>query len=215
MAGMAGSQKLSLHSSGICRQAYTQEEMSDTSESDRVHARWRRRTKPYDGITYALVVGFPSDFLSTSLKLEPKQVRWIPASPLGGTTLIEFVFNTLGPDSIENFAQRHGRTIVDYAVLPNGEMFVVTWLHTEWRGEAFTIPGIFGYAGNYVVSRHDPLNTGRPARFTLFLPPERGRQHMHVDEFGAYAAPAGLMLNEPMGRFTPNPGSVRRGRLKR
>jgi DNA-binding Lrp family transcriptional regulator len=40
-----------------------------------------------------LEVGFPADYLSTSIELPKKAVTWIPAAQAGGATVLEMVFS--------------------------------------------------------------------------------------------------------------------------
>ena len=199
--GMGGIEKFSFHASGTCRHAFTQEEGPAFPGQDRAQSKWRRVTGPTDEIVFALVARFPSDFLSSALKAGTKPVRWVAPAPRGYATVIEFVFTRLSELEMHALAARHGRQIIDQTTLPNGEVFVTTRLHAPWNGEPFTIPGAFDREGQYVVSRHDPDNTGRPARFTMFIEPTN-ELPMCVDEFGAYAAPLNMQFSEPMAQFT-------------
>jgi hypothetical protein len=200
--GMGGIQKFSFHKSLICRHAFTKQEGPADGEDDRVIHKWRREIAPQTGgIVYALVARFPSDFLSTALEKERKTVTWLPAAISGHATVVEFVFSALGRDATYALAQSSGRTIVSYTAIPNGEAFVVSWVHEKWNGEPFTFPGIFDRDDQCVISKYDPTNSGRPNRFTLFLDPT-DNQPMIVDEFGAYFAPLDTQFVEPMGSFT-------------
>jgi hypothetical protein len=171
-AGMAGVEKFSFHGSGICRQAFTKEEGPADGERDRVLHRWRRMVPvPAGGLVQVLTARFPSDYLSTSLRPERKSVEWLPRAASGSATLIDFAFSGAGEETTRIMAKSTGRTIVSFTNLPNGEAFVVTWMHHPWNGESFTMPGLFDKPDQYVVSKSDPSGSGRPAGFTLFIDP--------------------------------------------
>jgi hypothetical protein len=210
--GMGGIEKFSFHKSLICRHAFTEQEGPADGDDDRVMQKWRRVLAPANGLVYALVARFPSDYLSTTLKQERKTVAWLPAAISGYATVVEFVFSGFGEDSTYALAKSSGRTIASYTALPNGEAFVVSWVHEKWNGESFTVPGLFDREAQYVISRQDPMKSGRPTRFTLYIDPTN-EQPMVVDEFGAYPAPLDMQFDEPMGSFT-NRVVKKRGKMK-
>ena len=210
--GLGGIQKFSFHKSLICRHAFTEQEGPADGDDDRVLKKWLRVSAPANGMVYALVARFPSDFLSTALKPESKAVTWLPAAPPGHSTVVEFVFSGLSEQEIDALAQTSGRSVVSYTALPNNEAFVVTWLHHKWDREPFTFPGVFDRNDQLVISKHDPLNTGRPVRFTIFSGPTNN-QPITVDEFGAYYGPLDMQFDEPMGSFT-NRQVKKRGKAK-
>ena len=202
--GLGGVQKFSFHSSTICRHAYTREEGPANGETDRVIQRWQRLPAPLTGIAYVLIARFPSDVLSTALDSERKTIKWLPAAAPGHATHVEFVFTALSEEAILAMAKSAGRSVVSYTTLPNGEAFVVSWVHAKWDREWFTFPGAFDREDSqYVISRHDPTSSGRPSRFTLFIDPTP-EHPMLVDEFGAYSAPLDMKFDEPMGSFARN-----------
>lgn len=169
--GLGGVQKFSFHKSLVCRHAFTEQEGPAEGDDDRVLSKWRRVSAPANGIVYALVARFPSDFLSTALTAENKAFTWLPAAATGHATVVEFVFSGLSEQEVNALAQASGRTVVSYTKLPNNEAFVVTWVHESWEGKPFTVPGAFDRNDQLVISKHDPLHTGRPVRFTIFIAP--------------------------------------------
>jgi hypothetical protein len=92
------------------------------------------------------------------------------------------------------------REVLSYSKLPNGEAFVVMKTTGEWTGEDFVAPGIINDDKQYVVSREDPENTGRPGRLSMFVPHEVG--FLQVFEYGAYQVPLEATFSKPMGRLT-------------
>lgn len=205
--GTAGIEKFSFHRSGICRRAFTKEEGPADGEVDRVLHRWGRVTPvPLGHLVQVMTARFPSDYLSTALKPERKETTWLPRAIPGSATLVDFAFSGAGEKTTRAMAESTGRRIVSYTDLPNGEAFVVTWMHHEWNGESFTAPGLLGTPGQYVV------NSGRPARLALFLEPTKARPIMLVDEYGTYSAPLDAEFSEPMGSLTSQK-VTKRGKL--
>jgi hypothetical protein len=197
--GMGGIEKFSFHRSLICRHAFTEQEGPADGDDDRVMQKWRRVLAPTNGLVYALIARFPSDYLSTALKNERKTVVWLPAAISGHATVVEFVFSGCGEDGTYALAKSSGRMIVSYTPLPNGEAFVVSWVHEKWNGESFTVPGLFEIETQYVISRQDPMMSGRPTRFTLYIDPTNERP-MIVDEFGAIQHHSTCNLMNQWGR---------------
>ena len=213
-AGMGGTEKFSFHGSGICRRAFTKEEGPADGEADRVLGRWNRVAPvPPGGLVQVLTARFPSDYLSTALKPERKIVQWLPHAAKGSATLIDFAFCGSNEEAIRRAAESTGRTIVSFTTLPNGDAFVVTWMHHPWNGESFVAPGLFDRTDQYVISKSDPSGTGRPARFTMFIDPT-SEHPMLVDEYGAYTAPLDTEFSEQMGSFSRQK-VIKRGKLNK
>jgi hypothetical protein len=201
--GVGGVEKFSLHSSGICRLAFTKEEGPAEGENDRVIARWARISAPAtNSIVYGLIARFPTDYLSTALAPEPKKVTWIPPAQSGLVTALHFVFSRTSADMLEEMLTSSGHTLISYTVLGNGEAFIVSAAHQDWiGGEDFTIPGALDPKKEYVISTEDPDGTGRPARFTRYENPNEQWSMMIASEFGAYPVPLGTKFSKPMGTF--------------
>jgi hypothetical protein len=105
--------------------------------------------------------------------------------------------------AVQRLALEANRSIISFTRLPNGEAFVVAWHHQDgWAGENFTVPGALFPDREYVISTHDPGNTGRPARLTMYLPPTAQHPTMIADEYGAYHVPLGTQFSTPMGKLT-------------
>lgn len=204
--GMGGIHKFSFHSSGICRLAFTEHEGPGEGEVDRVIHRWRRvKAPPSGGIVYSLIARFPTNYLSTALKVETKKVNWIPSASSGQATALDFVFSRAEKHVLDELAKSAGRTIFSFTRLPNGEAFVASWSHQDWiGGEDFTVPRVFDADIEYVISTDDPNHTGRPARFTMYQEPNDRRPTMIADEYGAYIVSLGTRFPKPMGMLSRN-----------
>jgi hypothetical protein len=198
-SNMGKVQKFSFHKSLKCRLAY-HEHTKPATIDDRAIEKWERLPTPSAGISYALVAIIPTDTLSTVLAEEKKEVLWVEAASVGRTTVLEFVFSR---EDYETTSARAGdslRQILSYSKLPNGEAFVVTRTTGEWTGEDFVAPGLINDDKQYVVSREDPENTGRPGRLSMYVHHEVG--FLQVFEYGAYQVPLDAKFSKPMGRLT-------------
>jgi hypothetical protein len=205
--GMKGIEKFSFHQTGDCRRAFLDKVGPADGETDRVIQRWWRPAPvPAGMLTQVVSLRIPSEYLSTTALTydERKSITWIPPAPNGGATLIDFAFSGTSDSATREMAGATGRTVVSLTRLPNGDAFVVTWVHCEWPHESFTVPGLFNQPGQHVISRSDPLKTGRPVRFMRFIDPTPEWPIMTIDEFGAYPAPLDMEFSEPMGSFNPN-----------
>jgi len=198
IAHHAGRSKFSFHSSGICRDAFTKEEGPGDGEDDRVISRWiRSQAPPAPGLAYALLLRFPSDYLSSALPRPLKTVTWVPSAPAGGSTTFEFFYSRMNRQDTEAAAAAANRTLLSYTMLPSGEAFTVTWLHEPWHGTPFRVPGMLHDDCEYFISTLDPENTGRPARFMRLIRQREGIPPI-AEDFGAYKVPLGTTPPEPM-----------------
>jgi hypothetical protein len=148
-------------------------------------------------LAYALLLRFPSDYLSTALARPMKAVTWVPSASAGGSTTFEFFYSRLNRQDMQAAAAAANRTLLSHTLLPSGEAFTVTWLHEPWLGEPFRVPGLLHADCEYFISTLDPENTGRPARFERLLPVREGIPPI-AEEFGAYKVPLGTTPPEPM-----------------
>lgn len=200
----AGREKFSFHSSGICRHAFTKEEGPGDGEDDRVISRWiRSQAPPAPGVSYALLLRFPCDYLSSALAAPTKRVTWVPSASVGGSTTFEFCYTQMNRRDAEAAAAATNRTLLSHTLLPSGEAFTVTWLHEPWLGEPFRVPGLLYADCEYFISRLDLENTGRPVRFLRILPASDGVPSI-AEDFGAYKVPLGTTPPETMGVLQRN-----------
>ena len=127
---MAGVEKISFHSSGICRKAFTSEHGAPKGLPDRATTKWKRPSTPLRGVgeaTRVLMIAFPSGFLSTSPPLVPdKPIIWIPPAPSGGAAVLEMFFTNESEEQVrQEFAAANQRRIVDCISLSNDELFLL------------------------------------------------------------------------------------------
>jgi hypothetical protein len=183
-------EKLSFHSGGICRKAFTTERGVPNELSDRLVHKWRRAETPPRGFhsgSCVLEVGFPTNYLSTTLEQPDAQVIWIPAAPNNMATVLEMFFTHEPEDVLRSLMKPFDRSIHVCTRLPNGETFMVASRIAAFNGENFRIPTSHHHSKDFIISDNDPNNTGRPIRVTIFTNPKDG-DRMTVWEYGAYKA---------------------------
>jgi hypothetical protein len=83
---MGGIEKISFHTSGICRRAFTEQYGAPEGMADRVILRWNRAQIAPAGsntLTRLLSVSFSTSHLSTAAVPANKPVLWLAAAPPG------------------------------------------------------------------------------------------------------------------------------------
>jgi hypothetical protein len=203
--GLGGVSKFSFHESGRCRIAFTKEHGTPEVLADRAINKWWRAATPVaDGngrASCVLQVGIPTDTLSTALKRPLKRVTCIAAAPAGMATVLEMFFTLESRETLITLSPKGGRELASYAKLPSREAFAVAVRHATWDGEDFGMPASHHETRDFIFSRSDPENTGRPIRLTMNNNPKDG-DSMLAWEFGGYPAPAGtweLIRPKPTG----------------
>ena len=192
--GLGGVSKFSFHESGRCRQAFTKEHGAPQALTDRaINKWWRAATPPADGNgrgSCVLQIGVPTDTLSTVLKRPLKPVDCISPAPAGMASVIEMFFTSELRETLIAISPKGGRELISYTRLPNNDAFAVSIRHATWDGEDFGMPASHHETRDFIFSRSDPDNTGRPIRLTVNDNPKDG-DCMFAWEFGGYPAPNG------------------------
>jgi hypothetical protein len=205
---MGDVEKLSFHSSGICRKAFIAEKPKPGGLEDRAVHKWRRPEAPPEGVrrgTCVLEVTIPTDYLSTSFEDTAGEPQlWIAAAPPGMTTVLEMYFTREKEAVIRGLVEPVGQAVQVYTQLPNGEAFVVSSRSAAFKGENFRMPASHIHKNDFVVFDQDPNNTGRPVRVTLYANPKDG-DRLIVWEYGAYeAVPGSIPGLDGVATFTRN-----------
>ncbi len=203
-SNLGGIEKISFHSGGICRKAFTSERGTPSGIPDRATHKWRRLETPSAGSLKGICVleiGVPTNYLSTSIEPLDRPVTWIQPAPKNMAVILEMLF-TLEPESIvREKMELANRPIHTYTKLPNGEAFVVTSRVAEFTGENFRVPPSHHEKHNIVFSSEDPENTGRPIRITIYTNPADG-DRMIAWEYGGYRASNDSILDfQKFGTF--------------
>jgi len=197
-SNMGKIEKFSFHKSLRCRRAF-HEHTKPGGMADRAIEKWTRLPTPATGISYAMVAIFPTDTLSAGPIVE--DVLWLSAAPSGGTTVLEFFYTRDGDTETKDHASANSRELLSYTVIPNGEAFCVSKTAGLWTGENFVVPKAIDDDKQFVISRDDPQNTGRPARFSTFRQINNGTI-LEVWEYGAYQVPLDAEFLTPMATLT-------------
>jgi hypothetical protein len=138
---LAGTMKLSLHSSGVCQLALTQQYWNglDTKEKgflpDRSLARWKRKCAPIEGAVEVMSVWFPRDWQKGRLAdLPSKPIFMIePASPSQAVRLGLFETRE-SPTTLEDKLGKLGLP-VGYIALDDGRSFSIVVRHEAFNPE--------------------------------------------------------------------------------
>lgn len=183
---LGGIEKLSFHSGGICRKAFTSERGAPEGLSDRKILEWKRQTTPLAGTgsgTCVLEICFPTDFLSRVAEPSTKCLTWIEPAPPQSATVLEFFF-TKEPEENIRSSTENVRTVT-YTTLPNGESFVVRKRFAVFPGEEFIVPASHHANEHFIFSADDPQSTGRPYRMVVFSRPNDG-DRLSAWEYGGF-----------------------------
>lgn len=125
LGALGGVLKLSLHKSGTCRYAFTEEYGTPPTLPDRAMKKWKRRETPPPGSglgTRVLSLYFPTDYLSTTYSPPDRPLTWIEPAQSGGVTVVELVYIRGPRERLEAlFAEEGVRALVGYLKLSSGE----------------------------------------------------------------------------------------------
>lgn len=183
-SNLGGIEKLSFHSSGICRKAFTAEYGTPSGLDNRATDSWRRAETPPAGTSQAacgLQLHVPTDCLSTARVHSPSDFRWIEPAPSGSVTIVQLLFTKESESSVQRAL---GERLLTYWQLDHGEAVVIAKIYAQLKHDPFVVPASDQVSG-YVFSDEDPKRTGRPVRFTRFSKPIDG-QPIYIWEFGGY-----------------------------
>jgi hypothetical protein len=205
---MGATEKLSFHSSGICRKAFVAEKPKPDGLEDRAVHKWRRPAAPPEGArsgTCVLDVTIPTDYLSTSFEETGGEPQfWIPAAPPGMSTVLEMYFTHEKEAVVRDLVEPAGQAVHVYTQLPNGEAFVVSSRNAAFKGENFRMPASHVHKKDFVVLDQDPNKTGRPLRIMIYANPKDG-DRLFVWEYGGYeAVPGSIPGLDGVTAFTRN-----------
>jgi hypothetical protein len=207
-SNMGAVEKLSFHSSGICRKAFVAERPKPDGMDDRAIHKWRRPAAPPEGAqsgTCVLEVIIPTNYLSTSFEETGGEPHfWIPPAPSGMSTLLEMYFTREKETVLRWLGEPTGRVVHVYTQLPTGEAFVVQSQKSTFGGENFWIPASHIHKNDFLMLEEDSNKTGRPLRMTMYSNPKDG-DRLCAWEYGGYEAlPGSVPGLEGLATFTRN-----------
>lgn len=186
--------KISLHRSGICRDAFTQQHGVPSTMKDRPVLKWKRKPTPPAGTgqgSRAIWLAFPTDYLGSNTDLLPQTVTRVNAAPSGQATFIEMVFiRETESKIISELGTNHN--LITYTTLPNGEAFVVISSVDRWDNRDLRVPASHHEHRDFHFTASLPLGVKRHLQIHLTRPPKDG-DALLITELSGYAVPAGTI----------------------
>lgn len=186
-------QKISLHESGICRFAFTQEHGIPPGMTDRVIHRWNRLPTPSPGSgqgSRAVLIAFPTSYLSRPIISD--SISIINAAPSGDATYIEMFFIRESEEVVRQSLEASSR-LISFTPLPNGENFAIQSSFDKWENKDFCMPASHHEKRDFHFSASLPPGKERTLSITLHNQPQDG-DALLIREFGGYVMPAGSSL---------------------
>lgn len=185
--------KISFHSSGLCRWALIE---SPKSGADRLMLKWKRRPIPEPGLlrgTLLISLVFPTNLLSTALSDRPGSILWIDPAPPGQAVQIDvFLTREARADVAAAFAATAERQLLAFGSLRDGTglgiasyrvacgpVELISPRNSKLPGQVF---------GDLIFSELDTKQTGRPVRILLMPSPPDPFEAPIAWELGGYKA---------------------------
>src|SRR3990172_658058 len=172
---MARIKKYSFHSSGVCREAFTDAHGTPSTLPDRAILKWTRQPTPPKGQKAGALVaciGIANDYLSAPRGQAPEDVLWLAPTPPGEGIAFDLFFTHETQDAVTEMFAAGGRRLVNYTLLPNGERFAIAAYRIRWGDKDLVVPGE-GKLNDLVFSADHP-GPGRPIRIVLSPPLKDG-----------------------------------------
>jgi hypothetical protein len=175
---MGGVEKLSFHSSRICRRAYIAERQLPPSMQDRVLQRWTRAETLPAGQGQAvavLTVFFPESHLSPDLPSAAKRAIWLPPPAPGEARFLQVLLTREKEEDTRKLLVSAGHLLVAYHGLPNGEAVVIRSWANEFEQRDLIIEASHGVPRDLVLPSHFEVGVARPVGFTTYSQPDEMR----------------------------------------
>jgi hypothetical protein len=187
---MGGIEKISFHSSRICRRAYVSSHQLPPSLEDRVFHRWMRaETGPAGhGLGVAvLTILFPEPHLSPDLPVTQKKTIWLPSPVSGEIRCLQILFTLEAEEYVRQELLSAGQLLVAYHSLPNGEAVAIRSWTNKFEDRDLIMEASHGVAQDLVLPAKFEAGIARPIGFTIYFQPEE----MRCFELSGYWVPAG------------------------
>lgn len=173
-----GIEKISFHSSRICRRAFVSEHKLPDGMSGRVLHKWMRaETSPArQGKAVAVLsIVVPTAHLSDAIAPPTKPVTWISPSSHDSARVIQLLFTQDSEaDFARDFASEHSEMLA-YHPLPCGEAFAVRAFTSQWDGKSLIVNATDGGTEDIVLPCFATPGIARPIQFTLYAQPDELR----------------------------------------
>jgi hypothetical protein len=192
--------KISLHASGICRDAFTERHGVPPTLKDRVVQKWRRKPTPPAGTgegSRAIWLAFPTDYLGGTQLIDG--VTRIEAAPSGQATFVEMFFTNENERTvIEAFGTTYNLIADTY--LANGEAFVVRSSIDRWDNKDLRMPASHHEHRDFYFTASLPPGVKRHLDIRMSRPP-KDDDALSITELSGYAVPAGTPFQLIGDRF--------------
>jgi hypothetical protein len=196
-----GSTKISLHSSGICRLALTEQHVKLLIAQglplppDRAFVKWRRSPTPPEGASFVVVLVFPTDYLRLAEPEATYKKPMVFLEPAGAGKALEvgFFYSRESAASLEPKFLAIGKPLF-YTDLDNGD--VVWMVVREVEFDATTLPSSekFNSAGMRLLDREALTAAGERSNLNAILwNSPKDEEALRVIEIGGVK----VMVNPP------------------
>jgi hypothetical protein len=175
---MGGVEKLSFHSSRICRRAFTGTHQLPPSMTDRVIQGWTRaETVPAgkgQGVAVLTVI-FPESHLSPDISSTTKQAAWLPSPMPGEARFLQAFFTRESEQYIRSLLAAAGHSFVAYHSLPNGEAVAIRSWANEFEQPDLIMEASHNATRDLVLPSRFEVGVRREVSLTLYFQPEEMR----------------------------------------
>lgn len=165
-------EKISFHSSRICRQAFVAKPPLPPIQ------RWTRADTPSAGQMKAvavLTIFFPEGHLSPDLPTTSENVIWLDAPSVGAVRIVQVLFSHESQANVLRLIEDAGQRLVFHHRLPNGECVVILSWTNSWEQADFIMPASHGTTEDIIFPATYQLGTARPVMFTMCVRPDELR----------------------------------------
>jgi hypothetical protein len=211
---MGGIEKISFHTSGICRRAFTEQYGAPEGMADRVILRWNRAQIAPAGsntLTRLLSVSFPTSHLSTAAVPANKPVLWLAGAPPGRSRNLEAAVTQEPPATATSLIQQHlahhQAVVLATHQTPNGNSLVLFSCEAEWARGNLIVPASKHEVDDLVFPEEETTGWARSIRLTMYKPPADGDCLMCAELSGFRMAPGEAR------RLFPNADRLTRDRV--
>jgi hypothetical protein len=199
-------QKISLHHSRICR--YAEITMGVPRKAD---IRWQRQETPVKGLSNALCMIFPTNYLATSEQFLPENILRIPPAPRGNATAIQVLFTRDNPQMVSDQLGTTAKLLSDVPMVSGEFCGIACFDFAEWQDEDVIVPASFHEERELRFTATVPEGVERTISLALHREPEKeGTPLVHIERYG-YAVVPGA----PCAPLTERHGTLSRSQVYR
>jgi hypothetical protein len=176
-------EKISFHSSRICRRAFADKHLPPIE-------RWTRAETPSAGQMKAvavLMIFFPEGHLSPELPTTSKRVIWLDVPSFGAVRIVQVLFTHDTQANVLGLIEEAGQRLVFHHRLPNGEGVVIGSWTNPWEQADVIVPASHGTTEDIIFPATYQLGTARPVQLTIYARSDE----LRCFELTGFRAPAG------------------------